>query len=322
MKPLIKAAISLSLLTLTHLGQAAMLDFESELWQNHEELSSEVSIDELRITSEPTTGLMKAVTNPVAIYPGYDPTNPVEELVIEASTGDKDITVSSITLTDMFEMKQPNLHIRGFSNNTVVKEITVSNFWNSSTSFGRTIDLTGFENLEKLTISNETDSNTSDIYFFLEDISYQVITPYQAPVITNATEIQLSTTRTVTLTLSIFSVEGGEGTFPDDYTLEVLAATSSSNYTVDGLTVNVNDGFYGELKVPVRVSDGRANSNTYNLLIDVIDDGNSSGSDSSSGGANNSGDSGSNGKKSSNGGSLGAISVLLALLGFRRFRRR
>jgi len=311
------------------LAYADVVDFEKEVWDNHEVLGSQVIMDDLLFTAEPSDGEIKAVREPVAVYPGFNPKAPVKQLIIESRSSDKLMSFASVTITDMFQMEQADLHIRGYKDGEKVKELTTNKLWSDVTKFGQKIDLSGFEELDRLTISNETKTESSDIYFFLEDIDYQLITPYQKPNIISATEIQLTNTRSVTLALGIFTVEGGQGVFPDDYFLELITP-ASDNYTVEGLTVNVKNGFYGELKVPVRISDGRESSESYNLTINVINDGSSSssssgasgsGSSSSSSGGDGSGESPDESDDKSSGGSLGIASILIALLGFRRLRK-
>ena len=57
-----------------------------------------------------------------------------------------------------------------------------------------------------------------------------------------------------------------DNTYPDDFSLTVLAGT---NYTVVGATITPAADFNGELTVPVKVNDGTVDSNTYNLSVTV-----------------------------------------------------
>ncbi len=55
--------------------------------------------------------------------------------------------------------------------------------------------------------------------------------------------------------------------YPQGYTLEVFDGT---NYTVVNATVTPNNNFSGTLTVPVRVNDGKFDSNIFDLKIDVL----------------------------------------------------
>ena len=75
----------------------------------------------------------------------------------------------------------------------------------------------------------------------------------------------------VTLSLADLVVEDpdADDPYPDAFTLIVF---EGDNYTVDGLTVTPAPDFTGTLSVGVEVSDGVANSNRFNLQIQVTDE--------------------------------------------------
>jgi gliding motility-associated-like protein len=86
------------------------------------------------------------------------------------------------------------------------------------------------------------------------------------PVITGQQAINILNTSSLTLTASHLIISDPDNRFPDDFQIIVY---SGANYTVSGNDVRPNSDFTGPLSVPVKVSDGQAESNQYNLAIQV-----------------------------------------------------
>lgn len=66
--------------------------------------------------------------------------------------------------------------------------------------------------------------------------------------------------------LTKLTVSDPDNTFPTDFTLVIL---SGDNYTVAGSQITPGANFNGTVTVPVKVSDGVAESDVFNLTIDV-----------------------------------------------------
>ncbi len=88
-----------------------------------------------------------------------------------------------------------------------------------------------------------------------------------APVITGQTSLSTNGNTPITITLSNLTVNDPDNNYPGDFTLVVLPG---SNYTVSGTRVTPAHNFEGQLTVGVRVSDGTAESPTFNLKINVL----------------------------------------------------
>lgn len=88
------------------------------------------------------------------------------------------------------------------------------------------------------------------------------------PVITGQQSINTANTNPITLTPAHLVISDPDNNFPDDFTVIVRAG---DNYSVSGTRVTPNSGFIGNLYVPVTVSDGQAESESFNVVIGVIE---------------------------------------------------
>ena len=101
----------------------------------------------------------------------------------------------------------------------------------------------------------------------LADITLPVhIDANAVPVITGQATLSTAEETALTITLGDLTVTDADNTYPDDFSLAVLAGT---NYTVVGATITPAANFNGVLTVPVKVNDGTVDSNTYNLSVTV-----------------------------------------------------
>jgi len=87
-----------------------------------------------------------------------------------------------------------------------------------------------------------------------------------APVITGQNSVSTNEDTARTITLADLIVTDVYNTYPTGYTLTVLAGT---NYTFTGSTIMPASNFNGTLTVPVKVNDGTADSNVFNLTVTV-----------------------------------------------------
>ncbi|MEX1241822.1 MAG: tandem-95 repeat protein [Cyclobacteriaceae bacterium] len=87
-----------------------------------------------------------------------------------------------------------------------------------------------------------------------------------APVITGQVALSTNEDQPISINLSHLTVTDIESTYPSGFTLSVLAGT---NYSFSGNTVTPTSNFNGQLTVKVRVYDGSANSNIFDLKVTV-----------------------------------------------------
>ena len=87
-----------------------------------------------------------------------------------------------------------------------------------------------------------------------------------APSISGQVPLSTPENQPIQLQLGHLAVSDPDDQYPDGFTLSILGGT---NYTVDGSTIIPATGFNGTLTVQVFVDDGQANSNFFDLLIDV-----------------------------------------------------
>jgi gliding motility-associated-like protein len=97
-------------------------------------------------------------------------------------------------------------------------------------------------------------------------LSITVSPPNVAPVITGQVALTTKEETALTIGLSHLKVTDPDNKYPDDFTMQLFAGT---NYTVSGNTITPAVNFNGTLQVGVRVHDGEAYSNTYNLQVTV-----------------------------------------------------
>jgi gliding motility-associated-like protein len=100
------------------------------------------------------------------------------------------------------------------------------------------------------------------------DLKIDVVSVNDPPVITGQVPSPVTTPedQAVTLTLSNIAASDADDTYPTGFTLQV---SSGANYTVSGSTITPALNFFGTLSVPVTVNDGKDNSNSFNVQIDV-----------------------------------------------------
>ncbi len=102
----------------------------------------------------------------------------------------------------------------------------------------------------------------------LQNFSIVVANVNDAPVITGQAPnpIPLPQGTALTIAFTHVLVTDLDNAYPTGFTLTV---SNGANYARTNNTITPNAGFTGTLSVPVRVSDGVANSNTFNLAVTV-----------------------------------------------------
>ena len=153
---------------------AATEDFSSATWTNHQDLGTEVVINDLNI-AVPSGASMKGVTVPAAIQIGYDPTRVATSVTISPASQWDRLNVSAITLTDLFQMPVPGVKFIGLSKGQQVAYAEADSLWTDG-SGATTVSLTGFNNIDELKITGDVaDETSSDVFFFIESLDYQLI---------------------------------------------------------------------------------------------------------------------------------------------------
>ena len=97
-------------------------------------------------------------------------------------------------------------------------------------------------------------------------VSLTVTPVNDAPVITGQAPLSTLEDTALTVTLGDLLVADVDNTYPTGFS---LALQPGSHYTLDGNTLTPEANFNGALTVPVRVNDGAADSNTFDLAVTV-----------------------------------------------------
>jgi hypothetical protein len=120
---------------------------------------------------------------------------------------------------------------------------------------------------ETITFKAEDSGNGSTPLYDTDDVTIYYVSVNDPPVITGGGPLTVQEDSQKEISLDSIQVTDPDNTYPDDFTLYVQPG---SNYTVFGNDiVKPASNFNGALTVPVYVNDGKDNSNTYNLTVNV-----------------------------------------------------
>ncbi len=97
--------------------------------------------------------------------------------------------------------------------------------------------------------------------------TFEVTAVNDAPVITGQVLLSTPINESLEITLADLIVTDPDNIYPTEFTLTVM--DGSTDYTLVGNTINPATDFLGVLTVPVKVNDGLADSNIYNLNVNV-----------------------------------------------------
>jgi len=122
----------------------------------------------------------------------------------------------------------------------------------------------GFSGQLKVRVRVLDGENNSDWFDFKVTL---IAAPNVAPQITGQTPITINQGQSSTISLSQITVTDPDDNYPTGFALKLYAG---SNYTFSGRTLTPAPNFSGQLKVPVSVNDGEAESNVFELTIDVV----------------------------------------------------
>jgi gliding motility-associated-like protein len=87
------------------------------------------------------------------------------------------------------------------------------------------------------------------------------------PVITGQKGLKVIEGQKLEIKFGHLVVEDPDNRYPDDFTLEV---SPGDNYSTDNTSITPGSGFVGVLHVPVKVNDGTASSELFNVKIEVV----------------------------------------------------
>ncbi len=112
-----------------------------------------------------------------------------------------------------------------------------------------------------------TDESGASVY---DNVRLEVTVVNDEPVITGQNSISIAEETLTELRLSDLIVEDPDNNYPTNYSMTILSGT---NYVVTGTAITPNENVTGTITVQVYVVDPEgAQSNTYNLQVNVIND--------------------------------------------------
>lgn len=100
------------------------------------------------------------------------------------------LTLLSIGGTDLFQMDEPLLTVRGFRGGVEVAAQSIGPLWSDASESGVTALLSGFDRVEQVEIRSDEGAPVSDVHFFIENLTYEVtddppVTPPAPPAVEN-----------------------------------------------------------------------------------------------------------------------------------------
>ncbi|MCY4043730.1 MAG: hypothetical protein OXE99_01470 [Cellvibrionales bacterium] len=155
-------------------------DFANADWQNHQDLGEFIETNDLRIAVNPG-GSLKALTTPNGLQLGYLKSSDTHLLRITPSQSPY-FDVKSIEATDLWQMAEPTVIIKGYRDDTLIAELTSGPLWDNALNTGITQLTQDFNGLTHLDIhANTAPIENGDLYFILESIEYQLNDSLPAP---------------------------------------------------------------------------------------------------------------------------------------------
>lgn len=100
------------------------------------------------------------------------------------------------------------------------------------------------------------------------NVKIDILPVNDIPTITGQVSLTTSQGKAITVELAHLTVKDADNPYPTGFTLEI-SAPANNTYTVNGNTVQPAPNFDGVLSVPLRVSDGKDYSPSYNFQITV-----------------------------------------------------
>jgi len=164
---IVSTSALIALMAVSGLAVAAeqLETFESATFSNHTVIVGSRSTDQIVVAIE-AGGVdnMKEVTDPAALFVGFNPSDPVTEMSIEMATG-QPFTLTRLRLSNQFEMEE-DIHIKALRSGHVVGEFTSEVPWPEADVFAPAGD--SFRLVDEVRIA------ASDLYFYLEDVGFDL----------------------------------------------------------------------------------------------------------------------------------------------------
>jgi Big-like domain-containing protein len=115
------------------------------------------------------------------------------------------------------------------------------------------------------------------LLFDEDTVTLTVSTANDAPQIVGQEPLTVQKNETFTIAFEQLTILDVDNVYPDDFTMQLY---SGENYSLSGNTVSLDNGFTGELYIPVSVNDGLADSNIIDFKVTVSGGNNSDGNSS------------------------------------------
>ncbi len=183
------------------------------------------------------------------------PINDVPEIKEQADLMTPEETELTITLDNLTVFDPDNIYPADFTL-SVLDEVNYSRDGNVITP---ALDFNGV-----LTVPVKVNDGAADSEVF--NLSVAVTPVNDVPVIKGLVDLTTSEETELTITLGDLTVTDPDNAYPADFTLTVI---DGENYTRDGDKITPALDFNGSLAVPVKVNDGVADSEVYNLSVTV-----------------------------------------------------
>jgi hypothetical protein len=162
-----------------------------------------------------------------------------------------------------FEIIIGHLNIEDVDNDTSELTLTVkpgSNYTFSGNIVTPGVDFNGTLNVNVIVSDFEYDSEVFSLVV-------EVTPNNDKPVIVSQSSLEIQEEGSVELFLSYLNVTDPDNVYPDEHTLIVM---DGPDYTRDGNIVTPDKDFNGNLTVLIKVRDLEYDSDTFNLIIDVL----------------------------------------------------
>ncbi|MBK7319521.1 LamG-like jellyroll fold domain-containing protein [Candidatus Villigracilis affinis] len=164
-------------------------------------------------------------------------------------------TALTITLTDLNVADVDNTYPSGFT----LTVLSGTDYTFAGNTITPALNFNG-----ALTVPVKVNDGTSDSNTFNLIVTVNVVNT--SPVITGQNPLATNEDAALLIAFTDLLVTDTDNTYPTDFSLTVQ---NGANYTVAGTTITPAANFNGTLTVPVKVNDGTADSNTFNLTVTV-----------------------------------------------------
>ncbi|MBK8784602.1 MAG: tandem-95 repeat protein [Anaerolineales bacterium] len=164
-------------------------------------------------------------------------------------------TALAITLANLLVTDADNNYPTGFT----LTVLSGTNYTFAGNTITPSLNFNG-----TLTVPVQVNDGTDNSNIFNLTVTVNAVN--DVPVITGQSPLSTNEDTSLTIALTDLLVTDSDNPYPTGFSLTVQ---SGANYSVAGATITPTLNFNGTLTVPVRVNDGAANSNIFNLTVTV-----------------------------------------------------